>query len=350
MPKARKLPSGSWNCQVYAGDKTEDGKRTQKFISVTVSDPTEDGRIECEKRARKLEKEIQGGTRAETTIADALDRYIASKEKQGISVTTLNAYRSYRSNAFSTILEVPIHKITSDLIQSWINEYSLSHTPKTVSNAIGILIPALRLVLPDRSFSYRLPDRKETDYYTPTNSDVKKLLEVSKGSYLEKAILLSAFGTLRAGEICALTWKDIKGNAVTVDKSLAWDGSTWVLKAPKTRSSVRTVELPPSAIKTILQGSGKPYERVINKSPVAVGDAFRRALDKAGLPRFRFHDLRAYAASSRHAMGIPDVYIMEAGGWKTDAVLKKVYRRAMEDKVKEFSAVSSSAYEDLYTS
>ena len=42
---------------------------------------------------------------------------------------------------------------------------------------------------------------------------------------------------------------------------------------------------------------------------------------------FRFHDFRHYSASIMHAIGIPDQYIMARGGWKTDTVLKAVYRK-----------------------
>jgi integrase len=56
-----------------------------------------------------------------------------------------------------------------------------------------------------------------------------------------------------------------------------------------------------------------------------------RALNRAGLPHFRMHDLRHYAASILHAIGIPDQYIMDRGGWRTDNVMKNVYRDALDD-------------------
>jgi integrase len=61
-----------------------------------------------------------------------------------------------------------------------------------------------------------------------------------------------------------------------------------------------------------------------------------KILKDLGIPHFRFHDLRAYAVSIAHALGVPDAYIQEWGGWKTDHVLKRVYRRAMDDKNKEY--------------
>ena len=58
-------------------------------------------------------------------------------------------------------------------------------------------------------------------------------------------------------------------------------------------------------------------------------------MERAGIPHFRFHDLRHYCASVQHALGVPDAYIMQRGGWGNDRVLKEVYRHALKDKVSE---------------
>ena len=38
-----------------------------------------------------------------------------------------------------------------------------------------------------------------------------------------------------------------------------------------------------------------------------------------------------------HAIGILDQYIMARGGWKTDTVLKAVYRNVLNDEQKKFT-------------
>lgn len=333
MPKAKKLPSGSWRCQVYLGDEYIDGKRKKRIESVTVDDPTEDGRIECERLARQLEKRSRG--KELMTVGEALARYVKSREKR-LSASTLTSYRSYLSSAYSELQSVPVHLLTSDIVQNWMDDYADTHSPKTCRNAFGLLQAAVHAVMPELILSVRLPERKDVDYYTPTDEDIKILLESIKGTDLERAVLLSAFGTLRRGEVCALLRSDIKGNTVTINKALSWTGRDFVLKAPKTRAGIRTVNLPPEAIK-IITADRSGSERIYPKTPNALTHAFIDALTAAGLPHFRFHDLRAYSASIRHAIGIPDQYIMLDGGWKTDSVLKKVYRRALDDKRKVFS-------------
>lgn len=42
-----------------------------------------------------------------------------------------------------------------------------------------------------------------------------------------------------------------------------------------------------------------------------------------------------------HAIGVPDQYIMERGGWTDDRVLKEVYRNTLSDKTKLFAAMTN---------
>lgn len=66
-----------------------------------------------------------------------------------------------------------------------------------------------------------------------------------------------------------------------------------------------------------------------------VPDRLTQKFKKAVKEKYRFHDLRHYYASTAHYLGIPDAYIMANGGWKTDSVMKRVYREALPDKLKE---------------
>lgn len=87
---------------------------------------------------------------------------------------------------------------------------------------------------------------------------------------------------------------------------------------------------------------------ITNLNPHSITIMIQRVLDKNNIPHFRFHDLRHYSASIRHALGIPDAYIMADGGWCSDKVLKAVYRHAMSDSKKEMSDKANSHFESLF--
>ena len=48
-----------------------------------------------------------------------------------------------------------------------------------------------------------------------------------------------------------------------------------------------------------------------------------------------------------HAIGIPDQYIMARGGWKTDKVLKAVYRNVIADEEKKFTEKINSHFDSM---
>ena len=76
----------------------------------------------------------------------------------------------------------------------------------------------------------------------------------------------------------------------------------------------------------------------MNLNPNQITHRFAKILRDLEIQSFRFHDLRHYAASMMHAIGVPDVYIMQRGGWASDSTLKKIYRGVMDDYNERFTS------------
>lgn len=336
--KATKTPSGRWQVRPVDHYETRNGKRIAVTKCITRDTKAEALRAAYEYRDRKKDSGM--------TFADALAQYIDAKEPV-LSPDTVRAYRGLQKNAYERLNGLKIDGLTSDVLQLWISDYSKKHAPKGVRNAYALAGSALKMFAPGVALSVTLPQKNPPKLYTPTDADVKRLLDAVQGTPLERAILLAAFATLRRGEICALTYADIDGTIVTVNKSMTSKG---VLKTAKTPESVRMVNLPPAVVKRLTEEHTQPHapsDRIVPVLPNSLTRSFERTIAKHHLPTFRFHDLRAYAASMRHALGVPDQYIMQDGGWKTDTTLKQVYRRAMDDKRKEFARLVCNHVDDL---
>lgn len=320
MTKVEKLPSGSYRVRVY--NKYE--KRQVSFTAQT----------EKEAKVKAFEYELSIGHEAQNdyTVKDVITMYIDNRSAV-LSPSTLSVYKKLAKNNYKSLDDLFVSKLNSEMIQRFINSISIDHSPKTVRNVYGLLISSIRSFYPEKHYSVTLPAKKPIERHIPTNDDIKELLENASGD-LRKAILLASVGTLRRGECCALRYEDIKGNVIHVHADMVQTpDKTWIYKdMPKNASSDRYIEFPPEVIKALGKGDGY----IITINPNSVTKAFERLRAKLGLS-CRFHDLRHYAASIMHYLGVPDVYIMERGGWASDTILKQVYRNVLSDKSKEFS-------------
>lgn len=128
----------------------------------------------------------------------------------------------------------------------------------------------------------------------------------------------------------------------SVTKMLDHYNKDWVVKTTKTTSSIRDVDMPDNVIKS-LPISGK----LVNLNPSQITHRFSRTLKTLNIRPFRFHDLRHYAASMLHAIGVPDVYIMQKGGWSSDSTLKRVYRGVMDDYKEKFDKKAFEHINDI---
>lgn len=321
MAKARELPSGAWRVEVFL-QRDASGKRIRK--SFTAPSPEEAEYAALEWKLGKSKESTE-----DITVHNAVSRYIDAK-RGVLSPSTTRIYEGTLRNYFSGDFgNVKLDKLTSTITQIWISDLSKSLSPKTVRNAHALLTAALEMFAPDLRLKTTLPAKKKPDLYTPSDEDIKKLLKHIEGKELEIAVLLAAFGPMRRGEICALTSKDIKGNIVDVNKSMVQgpDG-LWHIKQPKTYGSYRKIEYPDFVIEKLKGIDG----RIINATPEHITSRFCRAIRFAKLPHFRFHDLRHYSASIMHAIGVPDQYIMQRGGWQSDNIMKSVYRNVINEE------------------
>lgn len=337
--KAIRTKSGKYMCRPVDHYEYRNGKRIPVQVCITrdtAKEALRDALIYEQTHDKKNYR----------TFKDALERYIEVK-KDVLSPTTLRSYKSRQQNAYDSLNDLRLTQITSEVIQEWINTYSIKHKPKTVANAHGLIMAVMDMFRPEARFNVTLPKRYKAELYTPTDDDIKRILDHVKGTDLGKAVMLAAFGTLRRGEACALTYEDIKDNFIYVNKSMSYaDG--WVVKSPKTVTSVRTIKLPSKVIEALRERHTDSQE-VVGMNPEAVRKAFKKVLRELNLPDFRFHDLRAYSVSARHAMGIPDVYTMSVGGYSSDSVMKSIYRRTMSDKEEAFADMANEHFSTIAT-
>jgi len=317
--KAEKLPSGHWRVRVSI--KTPDGRYTTRSFT-------------AEKKADALKEAslAKYNPKPENLrVAEACRKFLTVRGKE-LSPSTL---RGYVSTYNRYIEKDPIAVLKLDAlgkanVQEWIYRMPDNMSSKTKKNHLGFLLTVVGFFLEDKRIRVKIRDEEAKELYTPTAEDINKVLAASS-PILERAIRLGLFG-MRRGEICALTADDIDREKcqVRISKAMAKgpDGK-WVTKSPKTKSSVRWIQLPREVI-DLLPKTG----RIVPVSPDCITLRFTKTLKRAGVPHFRFHDLRAFFASISvsSAIGSSELTVQEIGGWKTTHVLRKHYERSISDQ------------------
>lgn len=195
MSKARKLPSGSWRCQVY--DYTDSqGKRHYKSFTARTKKEAEYAAAEY-----ALDKKEKPSL-PEYTLKTAMENYCNLKSNV-LSPSTLREYRRMQNNYYGSLGDVYLKDINSKTVQAWVNEFAINHSPKTVRNAYGLISTVVDAFAEDIRLKVTLPQKVQHKLYVPSDSDIKALLTFfsENDKDMELAVYLAAFGTLRRSEI-----------------------------------------------------------------------------------------------------------------------------------------------------
>lgn len=308
-----KLPSGSYRVtQMYKKKRyrvTFDHKPTQKEIALKMATVLEDT---CENNSASFFK--------------CVDEYIESKDNI-LSPTTIRSYKQIKS-MFPDWLNMNINDITQTDIDNAINDYAKNHSAKSVKNYHGLISTVLKTYRPSFKLRTTLPKGAPKELTIPKHDEIVQILKATENTDMHIPIQLGCLG-LRKGEILALKLSDLRGDVLTVNKTMVQDvnGSYRVKNLPKTVASVRKVVLPDSLAEEI-----RTQGYIYDKYPSTLLKKFHHVQDKLGIPRCRFHDLRHYFVSYAHSLGWSDADIIAITGHKTDEIAKRVYRHSMADK------------------
>ncbi len=315
--KIEKLPSGSYRMRKMYKGKT--------YTVITDYKPTQKEAIQL--MSEELDK--VKGKQKEMTFREAAEEYIESK-RNVLSPSTIKGYRACVSMFSDRFLDKNVNDITQIDIQKEINVLAACRSPKTVRNYHGFMTAVLNMFNPSLKINTTLPQKVKNEPYIPSDEDIKKILDVAKGTKFEIPIILACYG-MRRSEICALTTEDIDGDVIHINKALVpGENGEWITKTTKTTESTRDIVVPEEICKKIIK-QGYVYA----DCPDSISRFLAKEQKRLDIPLFSLHKLRHYFASKMSAMHIPDENIMKMGGWRTDHVMKNVYRHAMQDKEME---------------
>lgn len=303
-----KLKSGRWRAQVF-------NRRTGERPSKT---------FETKKEALLWEANWYATHKGEMIDFQSAQKKYVDARRNVLSPSTLRNYDSY-VQYYTKFNTVPVDNITEYMLQTWVNSLADHIAPKTVKNVYAHALSVIRTELPLFAPKVLLPTIYPSNLYMPSEEEIRALVDKIAGTPWEVPVALAMCG-LRRGEICALEMKNVHDGYVYIERDMVRSKNEWVIKYPKTATSVRRVPVP-KAVTDMIKEKGV----VCELTPNTISDKFPDLLERIGIHRFRFHDLRAYFASAQHALGIPELFTMRSGGWSNTQTMRKIYTRSIQE-------------------
>lgn len=343
MAKIIKTNTG-YKMRVFLGreeaGRDEQGKPIFKEIIKQISASTMAELRRMEARLITENKDPKG-TRSFRT---AFKEYIHDKESVLSPATVANYQRVQTSleRRCPWFMDMNITEINKPVQQRMVSELSTRYALNTVKTFNSTVASVLKYNdVPSHlvKFNEGADTTSEGERYIPTEDVIKRLIEDCRGTDLEPAILLAAFGPMRRGEIGGLTWEDFdfERNVVNVHAAKVRNPQReFITKAPKTRASKRELEYPGWVMERI-----RSHKEILPMTIDALTSRFSDFLAKHGYPHFRFHDLRHFAASYYLKEGVPEVSVQRRGGWATDNMMRTVYRHEIARQQADLQILAS---------
>lgn len=363
MATARKLPSGNWRVRAYAGKGT-DGKN--KYVSFTA-----ETKREAERMASSFEQDKERKIQNRMTLGEAMDAFIDTCRSQGYSPATVPDYVYRRKNSFTSIINLPVSKITESDVQQCMNDRAKDVSPKTVRNDYYLLKKTLSIYAPSLRLDHITLSRKKTKRKQVfSESWASSILSLAKQSgdmdfYLYCCFIIST--GMRQSEIFSLKWGDISAGPTSITTA---DGNTYKLgtirvnkarvknehrqyeaKDTKTEAGVRDLSVDWAFFESLysIRPRGADDEYIITLKPNLLSYRWKRLKAALGLPdTMRMYDLRHFYATAFAGSGASEEELQKAMGHSTSTFTHQVYVELFREHQERVNAQMAERTRSLY--
>ena len=315
----KRSSDGRWEGRYTAGHDPDTGK----LIHKNVLGKTQAEVKEKLKRAIEENRGLDIVKAGQYTFGQWMDVWFENYAELQVRPSSHQTYKGYIKNHIKpNIGDIPLNKLTTldlqklykklltegriDRIESKNQPKGLS--AKTVRNINQIISSALnlakeqKLIYSNPADACALPKVEHREMKTLTAEQLDAFFREAKATGVYEMYYIELATGLRRGELLGLKWDDIdmKNGVIRVQRQVARINGEIVEAPLKTKNSYRNVSIGPDAIEVLeaqkekVGDSGYVFPSPSGGpiSPDSVLNMLHRVLERAGLPKMRFHDLR----------------------------------------------------------
>lgn len=204
------------------------------------------------------------------------------------------------------------------------------------------------------------PRSTKTEKHILTPEQARQLVSaaISEGEPAGSAVLLGVCYGLRREEVCGLRWKDINftNGELHIQNTVTQNGGC-IMESERTKTDAgnRVLSMIPFTVpylqnlKNAHIKQGIPLDKVCRLAdgrpiqPQYVTRVFYKLLDKYGLPKVRFHDLR-HTAASMLISKVPLFQVKQFLGHEDISTTANIYGSLLDSERKESAIAVNSFY------
>ena len=304
---------GRWEGRVVIGYDDKGNPKTKSVLAHTKGECVEKLerlKEECGRTAEKLKPDMPFGE-----WIDFWYQYFSSPK---LRPTTQATYENrIYGHIIPSVGKIPLSKLTQNDLQQFYAK--LKRTGRKVNvelKGTGVSDRMVRschalcrsslekaveegLITRNPSIGCKLPPKKNGEMKVLTQTEIVRLLNQAYDEGYYEMFLLELTTGMRRGEILGLKWRDL--NLETGELNIKRQLTTKGISVPKTKSSIRTILLPPDMLDLLreMKKTAKydwifpsPVKEGEPRNPTAITKRFRIMLERAHCKHVRFHDLR----------------------------------------------------------
>ncbi len=297
----------------------------------------------------------------EQSVKTFLERWLTDVQKGAVRTSTYESYEQVlRNRVYPHLGKLKLSKVTGQHIQALYGELTKDGlSPASVVRTHAILHKAFR-----QAVRWRIIPRNPVDEVqrpriprhemkTLTVEQVRALVDAASNPLWRALFALAGTHGLRRGEALAVRWNDIDlvvGTLSVVRTLHHPKGGGFEFSEPKTKNGRRKIRLAQHVLSEL---KAHRTEQLAHRLAVGelwadedlvfanefgrplgedkVTENFHRALERAGLPRVRFHDLRHTAATNMMALGVHAKVVQETLGHGNVGITLDIYSHVTPD-------------------
>ena len=349
---------GRWEGRVVIGYDEKNRPKTKNVLAKTKS--------ECVEKLKRLQEQYappkSDKVKPDMPFREWMDFWYQNYSKPKLRPTTRSGYegRIYQ-HIIPELGSIPLDQLTQNDLQQFYARLKKSgrllhteHYGKGLSdrmvrachmNCRSALEKAVQdgLIRVNPAVGCKLPPKKAREMQVLTREEIQRFLIQAKAEGYFELFLLELTTGLRRGELLALQWDDLNletGELQVTKQVYRTKEDGLLISQPKTKSSIRTVSLPPPLLNIL-----KEYKESVNSrwmfpapvkedsplDPAYIRTRLHLILEHAQCKQIRFHDLRHTFATIALGNGMDVKTLSAMLGHVSAATTLDIYTHITDD-------------------